>query len=296
MTPSPKPANTSPAQFTSPAQTGSNEHEDEPSDPFPSFTPIKTSSLCTKTPNKSMEKTQFLRQSMTQRLSCVDRGWLERCQVFTELRDEHKPATGNVDLPEKPRIAENSAKSKKITGENVVSKDSTSPQDVSHVSAEKFPVHVDHTSGNADGETKPSVPEGQEGIEESSPSLETRKQTKKPRSRTAPESKDPDYEQKAARKKGRKRQRETEEGEEQEGQAENVQKKRRTKKEFSSAEEKPARKGRKKKGTGDEEGESAPEIKAPPKSKMPQENLLGEVDEEDVRAASSMKRNPIRSR
>ncbi|XP_058233222.1 ATP-dependent DNA helicase Q4 isoform X1 [Hemibagrus wyckioides] len=296
MTPSPKPANTSPAQFTSPAQTGSNEHEDEPSDPFPSFTPIKTSSLCTKTPNKNVEKTQFLRQSMTQRLSCVDRGWLERCQVFTELRDEHKPATGNVDLPEKPRIAENSAKSEKITGENVVSKDSTSPQDVSHVSAEKFPVHVDHTSGNADLETKPSVPEGQEGIEEFSPSLETRKQTKKPRSRKAPESKDPDYEQKTARKKGRKRQRETEEGEVQEGQAENVQKKRRTKKESSSAEDKPARKGRKKKGTGDEEGESTPEIKGPPKSKMAQENLLGEVDEEDVRAASSMKRNPIRSR
>ncbi|MCJ8746110.1 hypothetical protein PDJAM_G00138050 [Pangasius djambal] len=292
-TPSPKPANTSPALFTPPAQTGSTEREDEPSDPFPSFTP---SSLSAKTPSKSLEKAQFLRQSMTKRLSCVDRGWLERCQVFSEVRDEHKPVTGNLDLPEKDRIVQSSAAatfsgSENVAAENCVSRDSASPQDESPVRTEKFPVDVDHSSGTADRKVKLD----QDGIDESSSSLETKKQTKKPRSRKAQGSEGPDYEQKTVRKKGQKRQRETEEGEEQVGQAESVQKKRRTKKE-DSAEEKPFKKGRKKKGRGAEDGASTAETKGPQKSKMPQENLLGEVDEEDVRAASSRNRNPVRSR
>ncbi|XP_060753641.1 ATP-dependent DNA helicase Q4 isoform X2 [Tachysurus vachellii] len=291
--PSPKPTNRSPALLTSPAQTGSNEHEDEPSDPFPSFTPSKSSSLCTKTPNKSLEKAQFLRQSMTKRLSCVDQGWLERCQVFTELKHEHKPVTGNVNLPEKQRLDENGASSEKVVNENNASRDSTTPQDVSHTSAEKCPGNHNHTSDTANGDMKPHVSDGLDRIEESSPTLETRKQTKKPRK--APKSEVPDYEPKTVRKKGRKRQRDTEEGEEQAGQTENAQKKRRTKKE-DTAEEKPARKGRKKKAVGPEEGEGTPESKVSQKSKMPQENLLGEVDEEDLRAAASNKKKPIRSR
>ncbi|XP_060798588.1 ATP-dependent DNA helicase Q4 isoform X2 [Neoarius graeffei] len=292
-TPSPKPANTSPALPTPPVQTGSTECEDEPSDPFPSFTPSKLSSLSMTTPDKSLEKAQFLKQSMTKRLSCVDRGWLERCQVFGEVRDEHKPVAGNLDLPEKDRVIQSGARCEKVVAaENRTFRDSASPQDVSRVCIETFPVDVDHSSGMADRKTKEDrVTEGQDGIDESSTSLETRKQMKKPCSRKAQDSEDPDYEQKILRKKGRKRQRET--GEEE---AESVRKKRRAKKE-NSAEEKPVKKERKKKRRAAEEGESStPETKEPQKSKMPQENLLGEVDEEDVRAASSRKKNPIRSR
>lgn len=293
MTPSPKPANMSPALLSSPAQRGSTEPEDEPSDPFPSFTPSKQSSHSLKVPDKSLERAQFLRQSVTKRLSCVDRGWLERCQVFNEVRDEHKPVAGNIDPPEK----HTSLPSDEVVVESCKPRDSASPRDMSLVCVDKFPINVDHSSGTANGvmELDP-VSEARDEIEASNPSLETKKPTKKPRAGKAIDSKDPDYEQKTTRKKGQKRQRETEgEGEEQTGQNESVQKKRRTKKE-DTAEETPIKKQRKRKGKGAEEGESTSETKVPQKSKMPQENLLGEVDEEDVRAVSSRKKNPVRSR
>lgn len=293
MTPPPKPANTNPAPSSPPAQTGSAGNEDEPPDPFPSFTPSKLSSLSTKTPDKSLERTQFLRHSMTKRLSCVDRGWLERCQVFAEARDEHKPVAGNSDQPEKA-FAQSTCRSDKAVVENGKARDSASPQDTrrGQVHVQKFPVDVDRGSGTADGEMETDqVPERQDGTDESKPSLETERQTKKPRSRKGRDSEN----SVTVRKKARKRQRDAEEGEERAGQTESVQKKRRTRNE-DSAEEKPVRKGRKRKGTGAEEGGSTPQTEVPQKSKMPQENLLGEVDEEDVRAASSRKKNPARSR
>lgn len=230
----------------------------------------------------------------------MDIGWLERCQVFTEVKDEHKPVVGNLDLPEIDRIVQSSSRNEKVVVENSMSRVSASPDDKSQVCSEKSPVHVDHRSGNSDGETKvDNVTESQGGIDQSSPPLETRKQPKKRRSRKAQDSGVTDSEQKTeqktVRKKGRKRQRETEEGEEQAGQTESVQKKRRTKKEVS-ADEKPVKKELKKKAKGSEEEESTCKTKVPQKSKIPQENLLGEVDEEDVRAASSRKQNPVRSR
>lgn len=285
MTPSPQPANTSPALLSPQTGSAEREDEDEPSDPFPSFTPSKLSSNSLKSPDKSWEKAQFLRQTMTKRLSCVDRGWLERCQVFTEMRDMHKPVAGNVDLPEKHTSGE-------AVVENCKPRDSESPQDTARDCAE---INVGPSSGTAHGETKlDPVREAQDEIEESKPSLETHK--KKPRSGKTRVSNDPDSEQKTTRKKGQKRQRETEEGEESIGQTESVQKKRRRTKKDDSAEEKPVKKERKRKGKGAEEGESTCETKVPQKSKMPQENLLGEVDEEDVRAASSRKKNPVKSR
>lgn len=293
---SPKPANTSPALFTSPGQTGSPECEDEPSDPFPSFTPSKLSFLSMKTPDKSLEKAQFLKQSMTKRLSCVDRGWLERCQVFTEVRDEHKPVAGNLDQLENDRIVQSSSRTEKVVVENGKTTNLATPQNASRVSVEKFPVEVDHSSGTADGERKLDlITDDQDGIDASSPPLETRKKPKTARSRKAQGSEGPDYEQKTVRKKGLKRLRESEEGGEQAEQTESVQKKRRTKKE-DSAEEKPGKKGRKKKGRGAEAGESSSETKVPEKLQMPQENLLGEMLGEDVKAASSRKKNLPRSR
>lgn len=216
----------------------------------------------------------------------MDRGWLERCQVFTEVRDEHKPVAGNVDLSDKDRIVLSRPKSDKVAPENFAS-----PQEVSQVR----PVNVDPSSGATNEEMKlDHITDNQDDNDQSRPSSETRKQTRKPRLKKAQDSKDPDYEQSAVKRKGRKRQRETEEGEKT-GQTESVQKRRRTKKE-DTVDEKPVKKGRRKKGGGAEEEESAPETKASQKPKMPQENLLGEVDEEDVRAASSRKRNPIKSR
>lgn len=213
----------------------------------------------------------------------MDRGWLERCQVFTEVRDEHKPVAGNTDLSDKDRIALSRPKSDKVAPENLAS-----TQEVSQVRTDERPVNVVPSSGATHEEMKPDhITDNQDDNDQSRPSSETRK----PRLQKAQDSKEPDYEQNAVKRKGRKRLRETEE---ETGQTESVQKRRRTKKEHTVV-EKPVKKGRKKKG-GAEEEESAPETKASQKPKMPQENLLGEVDEEDVIAASSRKCNPIKSR
>lgn len=93
--------------------------------------------------------------------------------------------------------------------------------------------------------------------------------------------------------KGRKRQRDddVDESEEQEG----VKKRRRTKKGEAAGEDQP-KKGGKRKGKVDEEEDdsSSSEEKKTQKRAIPQENLLGEVDEEEARAAAYTMRNTAR--
>ncbi|XP_051519449.1 ATP-dependent DNA helicase Q4-like isoform X1 [Myxocyprinus asiaticus] len=92
----PKPSNTFPDASLSPAvQTNSAEFEDEQSDPFLSITPSKSWSPSLRSAHKSVEKVQFLKQSMTKRLSSVDSGWLVRFQVFDEVEEPRKPIAGN---------------------------------------------------------------------------------------------------------------------------------------------------------------------------------------------------------
>ncbi|XP_072530694.1 ATP-dependent DNA helicase Q4 [Salminus brasiliensis] len=319
-----KPANTCPDPFTTPVQTVSSELENEPSDPFPTFTPSKSSKLSMATPDKCTERAQFLKQSMTKRLSSVDRGWLDRCKVFTEVGDVEKPVAGNSDPPP-DKIAKSSAGTDgvavekpvvKAPMENSVSVGSASlecPDAIPQLCVDRFPVEDgrelddDHSNRAEAGTTMPNIiKEGQSGSEETSSAPKARKSKKKNRSKKGQSSdekvqtEDVDYEPQNVKKKGRKRQREADEGPEDQGEeSKGVQKKRRTKKEDSTTEDPPTKR-RKRKGKGPEDGESDPEdslgskkTAAAQKPKMPQENLLGEVDEEDVRAVSSRMKNTV---
>ncbi|XP_063041795.1 ATP-dependent DNA helicase Q4 [Engraulis encrasicolus] len=105
---SPKPANTCPNPNSANAvQTTSAKSDQvdrggdlddlqpfEPFKPTPSkaWRPVTTPG----TPPASLaQRAQQLRQSVTQRLSSVDQGWLQRCQVFDEVDDSEKPVAGN---------------------------------------------------------------------------------------------------------------------------------------------------------------------------------------------------------
>lgn len=99
--PLPKPANTCPDPNATPVQTASTILDEEPFEPFkslPAFTPSKA--RCPTTPNASAslaQRAQQLRQSVTKRLSSVDHGWLQRCQVFDEMDDSERPVAGNME-------------------------------------------------------------------------------------------------------------------------------------------------------------------------------------------------------
>uniref|UniRef100_A0AAY5F594 DNA 3'-5' helicase n=1 Tax=Electrophorus electricus TaxID=8005 RepID=A0AAY5F594_ELEEL len=266
--------------------------------------------------DKRVERTQFLRQSVTKRLSSVDRGWLERCQVFGEVEDKQKPVSGNSVLPKETVVqssgkTDDAAVSKHVAntpGESSARASSQCPTDTVQVGVERCPVEgsreldTDHISGEVEIRTG-SIAEGLDGPEEASPASETRKRSKRSRkvqdSGQKIQTEAGHNEQRNARKKGHKRQREPEGEEPAEGNG-HVPKRRRTKRAPATGECPP--KGRKKKGRGPEEGEDelekslSTEKTVTRKPKMPQENLLGEVEEGDVRAASARMKNTARSR
>nr|XP_015212812.1 PREDICTED: ATP-dependent DNA helicase Q4 [Lepisosteus oculatus] len=97
-TPQLKPANTSPNLSTS-AETSVHEESEELFAPIPGFTPSKMSSPAVLPKEKFCNKAHLLRESITKRLSSVDKGWLERCQVFDEVEKTEKPVTGNLLSP-----------------------------------------------------------------------------------------------------------------------------------------------------------------------------------------------------
>ncbi|XP_076866047.1 ATP-dependent DNA helicase Q4 isoform X2 [Brachyhypopomus gauderio] len=303
----PEPAN---PELLSPKPT-SPEWGQEPTDPLPTFTPSRPCSLDPETADKHVERAQFLRQSVTKRLCSVDRGWLERCRVFGEVEDE--PVSGNSVLPKEKVVeasgrADAAAVGKDIANPPVESKVTASlecPQDTVQVDMEKYPLEgsreldTDHISG---GEIKLGpIKEGLGGPGEATPASETRKEAKGSRkgqeSRRKTQTEGGRNEQKNSRGKGHKRQREAED-DAVEGNG-HVPKRRRTKKAGASG-ECPAPKARKKKVKELEEGENetslSTEKMATRKPKVPQENLLGEVEDEDPGAASSRLKNTARIR
>uniref|UniRef100_A0A8B9H1W6 DNA 3'-5' helicase n=1 Tax=Astyanax mexicanus TaxID=7994 RepID=A0A8B9H1W6_ASTMX len=329
---SPRPANTCPDPSAVPVQAASSKLENEPLDPFPTFTPSKSSKLSTETPGKSTERAQFLKQSMTRRLSSVDRGWLDRCQVFTEEGGLEKPVAGNSDPPPEDKTVKSITKADFVAANKPAvrtpMKSSVSigspamepPDDLPQLCVNKIPgegakeLHDDYSFKGSEEDKKgknlesiETKKEGQLMAEETSPKVsKAKKQTKKLQKRSKKEqtaentghTEDADYEQQSVRKKGKKRQRESDEAPGDHAEENGaVQKKRRTKKDESTSDNPPTKR-RKRKGKGAEEDESDPEDSkktAAQKPKRPQENLLGEVDEEDVRAASSRVKNVVRS-
>ncbi|KAK2887575.1 hypothetical protein Q8A67_015803 [Cirrhinus molitorella] len=311
----PKPAKTCPDPSAPPVQTAST--EDEPSDPFPSITSSKSWSPAVGSAHKSVEKVQFLKQSMTKRFSSVDSGWLARCQVFDEVEEPQKPVAGNSELPKiensfptvrsenLPNEGQTSPKASVEKKKSSLLEDSIQKDPVASLARNNVLVDAELGSPGTNGEqvyqknTAALTGDGEAFSEEPKSASNTKKS--KPRARKDQDSGDnPQAEGgKKQKTKGRKRQREgddhvdVDESEEQEG---GVKKRRRTKK-GEAAGEHPPKKGGKRKGKVEEEEEDdavSTEKKTTQKRAIPQENLLGEVDEEEARAAAYAMRNTVR--
>ncbi|XP_043072964.1 ATP-dependent DNA helicase Q4 [Puntigrus tetrazona] len=307
----PKPANTCPDPSAPPIQTASTQIEDEPSDPFPSITPSKPWSPAVGSAHKSLEKVQFLRQSMTKRFSSVDSGWLARCRVFDEVEEPQKPVAGNSELSKTENgVLQPTVKNRTETNEGQPSpkaslekkkssllEDAVQKDPVASLVSDNVVVEAKLGSPGPDGErvyqknTVAVMGDDETCSEEPKSALNTKK--RKPRARkdqdrtTAEGVKNP---------KGRKRQREgddnLDESEEQEG---GIKKRRRTKKGEAAGEHQPKKKGKRKGKVEEEEEDTASsEKKATQKRAIPQENLLGEVDEEEARAAAYKMKNTVR--
>ncbi|CDQ84861.1 unnamed protein product [Oncorhynchus mykiss] len=308
-----KPANTRPHLLACPVQTGT-EHPHQPFEPIPAFTPSKL---------PAGSRAQQLRQTFTKRLSSVDSSWLERCQVFDEVGVAEKPVVGNlslavvsaVDSPqakgggvgegENPGRAASSFVIPSMQNEGTTllgerASKSTMPQALPFsdeqqpkigcgVTSAAVPASLrstgQHSSlGSGSGEGK----DGETRPEEAEVSTQPPQKA---------EGDELGTEKKGTKKKAKKRQRdldtdgETPDDTEKEGAV----KKRRTKKVTEATLD-----GRSPKKTGDgnasEQGSGDVTEKEAVKQKprLPQENLLGEVDEEDVKAARNRGSNTMR--
>ncbi|KAL2080063.1 hypothetical protein ACEWY4_023856 [Coilia grayii] len=370
--PSPKPANTCPDPNATPVQTTSVDLDlDEK--PFEPFKPLPSKAWCPTpgTPASMAQRAQQLRQSVSKRLSSVDHGWLQRCQVFDEVDDSERPVAGNsADDPARPNghtlslgsASSNTSSSSTGTATAAVSQPTparramennpspeggaaarnapgpprppddrpqmggvTSPAGAAGFWDEGHGSSLGPSDGDGDGETRPGQgAEERVGVERASGIGAAKKPRARARKGRDEEKEEPeqrgeteranDARPKGARKKARKRQRDEDEeeeggeqtaadGEEQQGAAKK--RRRRNKKgETASASDCPQKargpRGRKTKARGSggdgsdpEESEKRAEKQKP---RLPRENLLGEMEEEDVKAASSRVKNSVRPR
>lgn len=247
---------------------------------------------------------------MTKRILSVDSGWLARCQVFDEVEELQKPVAGNSELTKK----ENSCLPPTFRSETLSNQGETSPKtsleknksSLSEDGAQKGPeaasvrdnVLLDAESGSPgphgervyQKDTAALNGDGETYSEETKSPAKTKK--RKPRARKDQDS----HAEGGKRTKGRKRQRDddVDESEEQEG---GVKKKRRAKKGEEAGEDQPKKAGKRKgKVAEEEEDPASSENKKTHKRAIPQENLLGEVDEEEARAAAYTMKNTARAR
>ncbi|XP_072304035.1 ATP-dependent DNA helicase Q4 [Eucyclogobius newberryi] len=215
------------------------------------------------------------KQSLANRLTHIDKKWLERCQVFGELGAEEKPAVGNkeviIEQKENKEINQ-------VDVEKEFSKDSSSKSRGSddgnrdeNMSRGGQTSEVNHSEGKAvQRKSKKADNENRAvNIDVEPPGM------------TPPLTPEDDAKAKSTKRKGRKRQREG--GEEVEAEETGANKKRRRKKKDVDADDnqspKPAKKRRaKKKGDDNEEEDDEVKKEKEPK-KPPQENLFGEVEE-----------------
>ncbi|XP_033980313.1 ATP-dependent DNA helicase Q4 isoform X3 [Trematomus bernacchii] len=245
--------------------------------------------------------------SPASRLSFVDKKWLERCQVFGEMGAEVKPGAGNMEKrgeceegretkvktqeeeksgKEEIHVAEE-RKAAKVSGEVKEPKSITHDKTVSEREPEPS---LQHTGKSHQGKRK-GKSKAKEDMEEMERGL------------TPPLTPEEDNEgsnkSKGGKKKGKKRQREAEHMDAETPEEGGVKKRRRNgkKKEESSdgnpstAPEGGKKKRSKKKGDEDEEAEEEKKTKEP--TKLPQENLLGEI-EEDYKARRAYKTQPAK--
>ncbi|XP_056597984.1 ATP-dependent DNA helicase Q4 [Triplophysa dalaica] len=290
----PKPANTCPDPSALPVQTTSTEVE--PSDPFPALTPSKSQSPAVGTAHRSIEKVQFLKQSMTKRLSSVDSGWLSRCQVFDEVEEPREPVVGNSELTEKleflhPSIrSETPSKESKTASKISVAESHLDPEETSSGSNVTLDANPGSSEPDAVGVNDRNMELTADTQSEEPDSVSVTKKSRAKARKSQDSDETPQVESKIGKKKGQKRRREDEEevddSEEKKG---GVKKKRRTKKGEAAGDDLPKKGGRRKGKAEDEDTEDPVSEKKTKIIAIPQENLLGEVDDEETRAAYRMK-------
>lgn len=267
-------------------------------------------------PDALARKAQLLRQSVTRRLTMVDSGWLKRCQVFDEVENRERPVTGNVSpvggggasvsdgngpaaTPARP--------SKADLGRGAVTGSASEPpaRDGCPRSARVA----------APAKTPPSGPLLKAGVEDGDE--ETRwgrtgeacagadavgtVETRQPPARDGEETRASGPEEKGAKRQSRKRRRVVDGAE---GEGPDVvldgtaTKRRRTRKGLTESPSAP--RGRTKAGKvakgddGDPEPPASSGKKAKPK--VPQHNILGEEEQEDIKAASARLKNTVKVR
>ncbi|XP_062266608.1 ATP-dependent DNA helicase Q4 [Platichthys flesus] len=222
------------------------------------------------------------RPSPVSRLSSVDTKWLERCQVFGEIGAEERPAAGNQEV-QAERKEEREPQGEMQGGERVdkgeIAADGERGEAIDPVRDEG----IKSINGDEIGPKAARQPskKGKGGEEEKKTKKRDEEMQREPtppptledEGETSPKAKE-------TKKRGRKRQREGE-GDDTEG---GVKKKRSVKKkeESSDLNPSPSREGGKKRRTKKKVEEDGEEEEKPIKEpqKAPQENLMGEIDEE----------------
>uniref|UniRef100_A0AAQ5ZV66 DNA 3'-5' helicase n=1 Tax=Amphiprion ocellaris TaxID=80972 RepID=A0AAQ5ZV66_AMPOC len=229
------------------------------------------------------------RPSPASRLSSVDKQWLERCQVFGEMGAEERPGAGNQEINGE-KVKEREIEEKIQGGDGVGKEESLAEGQrkgspdlgrddyLESIKRDKIVCETAlKSAGRHAGKGRGEEKETRKGGEE----MEKGKASPEDDNENGPKSK-------GTKKRGRKRQREgddmdrdaTEEGGEKKRRRNNK-KKEESSDVYPSSDQGGAgkKKRTKKKGQEDgEEGNEKKETKGP--KKVPQENLLGEIDEE----------------
>ncbi|XP_039978354.1 ATP-dependent DNA helicase Q4 isoform X2 [Xiphias gladius] len=234
------------------------------------------------------------RPSPASRLSFVDRKWLERCQVFGEMGAEERPGAGNqeIDVERKgERETEGEIRGSERVGKGEIDAEGERRGAIDLGRDEGFKSITSDKIGS-DSARKPARQTTRNSIGGGEEKVKRKGGEKMQRGLTSPPTTEGDCEtspkSKGTRERGKKRQREGEDMEGEMTQEGGVKKKRRSgkkKEESSGSNPSPAQGGGKKrrarkKGEKDGEAEEEKQTKVP--EKVPQENLLGEVEEESV--------------
>ncbi|XP_032391324.1 ATP-dependent DNA helicase Q4 isoform X2 [Etheostoma spectabile] len=250
-----------------------------------------------------------VRASPASRLSFVDRNWLERCQVFGEMRAEVKPGAGNQEIHLEKEGEGRRETEGKIQGDGKVEKEDMDAEGESReaidlgrdtglksitsdriVSDSAPKPSLQNTGKNRGvGKEKAKWKDGEEMEQGLSPPLTPEDDTVT------------SHKFKGTKKKGRKRQRVEENMQGETTEEGGVKKRRRNgkkKEESSDVNPSPAQVGGKKRRTmkkGVEDGEAEEEKETKEPKKVPQENLFGEIEEE-LEARRMYHSQPVRAR
>ncbi|XP_041665319.1 ATP-dependent DNA helicase Q4 isoform X2 [Cheilinus undulatus] len=241
------------------------------------------------------------RPSPASRLSFVDRKWLERCQVFGEMEAE-MPGAGNQEIkPEKREERKKGCETEeKMRGEEDVSKiEIDAVEDRKAVNDEGIKIISSDSTANNSVLKKASKPSGKSrggGGEEKLKKMESEETGGGLMPPLMPDDMESGCKSKVTKKKGTKRQREGENIEGETTEEGGVKKKRRNGKkteESSDGKTSPGPEGGKKRKVKKKEDEDGEEKESKTSNKAPQENLLGEIEEE-YETKRMYHRQPIR--